>query len=110
MIVRTVLANGIRVVTEAMPEVRSASIGFWNGVGSRDEPAELAGSSHFLEHLLFKGTPRHSALDIAETFDAIGGGAHALSTEGYTCRPRRGLGKDPATCTGYLADTVRHPP
>src|SRR5205823_926720 len=66
VIVRTVLANGVRVVTEAMPEVRSASIGFWIGAGSRDEPAELAGSSHFLEHLLFKGTDRHSALVIAE--------------------------------------------
>src|SRR5437868_13861447 len=103
MIVRTVLPNGVRVVTEAMPEVRSASLGFWIGVGSRDEPAELAGSSHFLEHLLFKGTPRHSALDIAETFDAIGGGAHAFSPQVYPCVPGRVLDQQPAPCPRHLS-------
>ena len=56
----TTLDNGVRVVTEHMPEARSVSIGFWAGVGSRDESDELAGASHFLEHLLFKGTDRRT--------------------------------------------------
>ena len=109
MIVRTVLANGVRVVTEAMPEVRSASIGFWIGAGSRDEPAELAGSSHFLEHLLFKGTDRHSALDIAEVFDAIGGESNAFSSKEYTCVHGRVLDADLEMATDYLGDMVAGP-
>jgi len=109
MIVRTVLANGVRVVTEAMPEVRSASIGFWIGAGSRDEPAELAGSSHFLEHLLFKGTDRHSALDIAEVFDAIGGESNAFSSKEYTCVHGRVLDRDLEMATDYLGDMVAEP-
>ena len=109
MIVCSVLESGVRVVTEAMPEVRSASLGLWVGVGSRDEPADLAGSSHFLEHLLFKGTPRHSALDIAETFDAIGGEANAFSTKEYTCVHGRVLDKDLAMCADYLSDMVCNP-
>jgi len=109
VIVRTVLANGVRVVTEAMPEVRSASIGFWIGAGSRDEPAELAGSSHFLEHLLFKGTDRHSALDIAEVFDAIGGESNAFSSKEYTCVHGRVLDRDLEMATDYLGDMVAGP-
>ncbi|MEA2532692.1 MAG: hypothetical protein QOJ93_503, partial [Actinomycetota bacterium] len=109
MIVRTVLPNGVRVVTEAMPEVRSASIGFWIGAGSRDEPAELAGSTHFLEHLLFKGTERHSALDIAEVFDAIGGESNAFSTKEYTCVHGRVLDRDLEMATDYLGDMVAEP-
>jgi predicted Zn-dependent peptidase len=70
---RTVLPGGLRVVTEAMPGVRSATIGVWVGVGSRDESPALAGASHFLEHLLFKGTPRRTAMDISVELDAVGG-------------------------------------
>jgi len=109
VIVRSVLPNGVRVVTEAMPEVRSASIGFWIGAGSRDEPAELAGSSHFLEHLLFKGTARHTALDIAEAFDAIGGESNAFSTKEYTCVHGRVLDRDLEMATEYLSDMVGNP-
>ena len=75
----TTLDNGVRVVTERMPEARSVSIGFWVGVGSRDEPDELAGASHFLEHLLFKGTDRRSAREIAVAVDAVGGEMNAFT-------------------------------
>jgi predicted Zn-dependent peptidase len=80
----TRLSNGIRVVTELMPEARSVTLGAWVGVGGRDEPDELAGSSHFLEHLLFKGTPQRSARAIAEAVDAVGGEMNAFTTREHT--------------------------
>jgi len=80
----TILDCGITVVSEAMPEVRSVTAGFWVGTGSRDEPANLAGASHFLEHLLFKGTPSRSARSIAEAVDAVGGDMNAFTTKEYT--------------------------
>ena len=70
---RTVLKGGLRVVTEHMPGVRSAAVGVYVQVGSRDEAAQLNGASHFLEHLLFKGTPTRSAMDISAAFDAPAG-------------------------------------
>ena len=109
MIKRSVAPNGVRVLTESMPEAVSASLGFWIGVGSRDEPDALAGSSHFLEHLLFKGTERHSALEIAEVFDAIGGETNAFSTKEYTCVHGRVLAGDLELCCDYLADMVCRP-
>ncbi|HEY5860912.1 MAG TPA: insulinase family protein, partial [Actinomycetota bacterium] len=72
-IARTEFGSGLRVVTERMPSVRSVSLGFWVLAGSRDEAPKISGSSHFLEHLLFKGTEHRTALDIAENFDAVGG-------------------------------------
>jgi predicted Zn-dependent peptidase len=80
----TRLSNGVRVVTELMPEARSVSLGAWVGVGGRDEPAELAGASHFLEHLLFKGTPQRSAREIAEAVDVVGGEMNAFTTREHT--------------------------
>jgi predicted Zn-dependent peptidase len=80
----TRLSNGIRVVTELMPEARSVTLGAWVGVGGRDEPAELAGASHFLEHLLFKGTPQRSARAIAEAVDVVGGEMNAFTTREHT--------------------------
>jgi predicted Zn-dependent peptidase len=74
------MSNGIRVVTERMPDARSVALGAWVTVGARDEPVELAGASHFLEHLLFKGTPQRSARDIAEAFDAVGGEVNAFTS------------------------------
>lgn len=82
---RTECTNGIRVLTESMPHLRSVTSGFWIGVGSRDEPQELSGISHFIEHLLFKGTARRSARRIAEEFDAMGGELNAFSAKEYTC-------------------------
>jgi predicted Zn-dependent peptidase len=80
----TRLANGIRLVTERMPEARSVSLGVWVGVGGRDEPADLAGASHFLEHLLFKGTSTRSARQIAEDVDAVGGEMNAFTNREHT--------------------------
>ena len=80
----TRVPNGIRVVTERTPGARSLAIGFWVAVGSRDEPAELAGASHFLEHLLFKGTATRSARDIAVAVDAVGGEMNAYTAREHT--------------------------
>ncbi|HVX18671.1 MAG TPA: pitrilysin family protein [Acidimicrobiales bacterium] len=80
----TSLPNGLRVVTEAMPEARSVTLGVWVGVGARDESAELHGASHFLEHLLFKGTPRRSARELAQAVDAVGGEMNAFTAKEHT--------------------------
>ena len=80
----TRLPNGVRLVTERMPEARSVSLGVWVGVGGRDEPGELAGASHFLEHLLFKGTTTRSARQIAEEVDAVGGEMNAFTNREHT--------------------------
>jgi len=81
---RTRLDAGARVVTEAMPALRSVAVGFWVGTGSRDEPDELAGASHFLEHLLFKGTDSRSAVEIAEAVESVGGDMNAFTTQELT--------------------------
>jgi predicted Zn-dependent peptidase len=81
---RLQLPSGVRVVTEAMPAVRSVSIGCWVAVGARDEPAELAGASHFLEHLLFKGTDSRPARQLAQEVDALGGEMNAFTSKEYT--------------------------
>jgi predicted Zn-dependent peptidase len=78
------LACGLRLVTEAMPDVRSVTTGFWVGTGSRDERPGQVGASHFLEHLLFKGTPTRTARAIAEAVDAVGGDMNAFTTKEYT--------------------------
>ncbi len=82
---KTILPNGVRVVTEAMPNVRSVTTGIWVDVGSRDEAAEESGISHLLEHMFFKGTQRRSALDIAKELDAIGGMSNAFTCKEQTC-------------------------
>ena len=84
MIETTRLDNGLTVVTERIPWVRSVSAGFWVGTGSRDEGARLFGASHFLEHLLFKGTATRTARRIAEDVDAVGGDMNAFTTKEYT--------------------------
>jgi predicted Zn-dependent peptidase len=78
------LPCGLRLVTEAMSDVRSVTVGFWVGTGSRDEEAGEVGASHFLEHLLFKGTPTRTARAIAEDVDAVGGDMNAFTTKEYT--------------------------
>lgn len=82
---RSVLPSGLRVVTEQLPGSRSAAVGMWVAVGSRDEPAAMAGAAHYLEHLLFKGTARRSAAAIAEEIDAVGGELNAFTTKEHTC-------------------------
>ena len=81
---RSDLPSGVRLVTERMPEARSVSLGMWFGVGSRDEPAAIAGASHFLEHLLFKGTSERSARSIALAIDAVGGEMNAYTSREHT--------------------------
>jgi predicted Zn-dependent peptidase len=81
---RTRLDSGLRVVTERLPGLRSAAVGFWIGTGSRDEPDALAGTSHFLEHLLFKGTAKRQAAEIAEAVESCGGDMNAFTGQEVT--------------------------
>src|SRR3954467_4924671 len=81
----TTLSNGVRVITEAMPHVRSVSVGIWVGSGSRRETPEQNGVSHFIEHMLFKGTATRSAEDIARSVDSIGGNLDAFTAKEMTC-------------------------
>jgi predicted Zn-dependent peptidase len=103
---RTVLPGGLRVVTETMPTVRSVAFGIWVGVGSRDEAPGLAGSSHFLEHLLFKGTKRRNALEIAAVMDAVGGEMNAFTAKEYTCYYARVLDSDLPLAVDVVSDMV----
>lgn len=103
---RTVLEGGLRVVTEAMPGVRTATLGIWVGVGSRDETPTLSGASHFLEHLLFKGTRTRSALEISAALDAVGGEMNAFTGKEYTCYHARVLDDDLPLAIDVLADMV----
>jgi len=103
---KTAYDSGLRVVTEVMPEARSVALGFWVAAGSRDEAPRIAGSSHFLEHLLFKGTSSRSARDIAEAFDAIGGDLNAFSAKEYTCYYARILEPDLPMAIEFLSDML----
>lgn len=103
---RTVLPSGLRIVTETVPGVRSAAIGVFVGVGSRDESASLHGASHFLEHLLFKGTPERSAMDISVSLDAVGGEFNAYTAKEYTCYHARVLDDDLPVAIDVLGDMV----
>lgn len=105
---RTTLDSGATVVTERMREVRSVTAGFWFDVGARDEPDALAGTSHFLEHLLFKGTPLRSAKEIANSFDAVGGDVNAFTGKEYTCYYARVLDDDLPMALDVLSDMVRN--
>ncbi|WP_433791733.1 M16 family metallopeptidase [Actinoplanes sp. CA-252034] len=103
---KTVLPSGLRVITEAIPTTRSASLGIWVGIGSRDETPSLHGASHFLEHLLFKGTHKRSALDISSEIEAVGGETNAFTTKEYTCYYARVLDADLPLAVDVLVDAV----
>jgi predicted Zn-dependent peptidase len=103
---RTMLPGGLRVISEAIPTVRSVSFGVWAGVGSRDETARLSGASHFLEHLLFKGTRTRSALEIATAMDAVGGEMNAFTGKEYTCYYARVLDDDLPLAVDLICDMV----
>ena len=103
---RTELPGGLRILTETMPGVLSATLGIWVGVGSRDETPELAGSSHFLEHLLFKGTAHRSALEIATAMDAVGGEMNAFTAKEHTCYYANVLASDLPLAVTLLSDLV----
>jgi predicted Zn-dependent peptidase len=104
---RTEFSSGLRVVTERMPSARSVSLGFWVLAGSRDEAPAISGSSHFLEHLLFKGTATRSARDIAEAFDAVGGDVNAFTAKEYTCYYARVLDRDLPMAVDHLCDMLQ---
>lgn len=103
---RSILPGGVRVITERMPSQRSVSIGFWIGVGSRDEAPGMLGSTHFLEHLLFKGTANRTALDIANSFDRVGGESNALTAKEHTCYYARVLDEDLPMAINVIADMI----
>jgi predicted Zn-dependent peptidase len=104
----TELPNGLTVATDFVPAARSVAMGVWVAVGSRDEPAELSGVSHFLEHLLFKGTETRTATDISRAVDRVGGDINAFTSKEYTayyCRMPRRHG---ATGVELLGDVLTH--
>ncbi len=105
---RTEFESGLRVVTERMPGVRSVALGFWVLAGSRDEPPRISGSSHFLEHLLFKGTRTRTARDIAEAFDAVGGDVNAFTAKEYTCFYSRVRDRDLPMAVEHLCDMLQN--
>jgi predicted Zn-dependent peptidase len=108
-VVTTALDCGITVVCEPMPDVRSVAVGFWVGTGSRDEDASVAGASHFLEHLLFKGTDTRSAREIAEMVDEVGGDINAFTTKEYTAFYVRVLSDALETGLDILSDIMWQP-
>ena len=105
----TRLKNGLKIITEEISGARSVSLGFWIRTGSRDEPAKKAGITHFLEHLIFKGTRSRSVRDIAETFDSIGGDLNAFSSKEYTCLYARVVDHHLDVAVDVLSDLFLHP-
>lgn len=103
------LSGGLRVVTQHDPTARSVAVGAWVGVGNRDEPPEIAGASHFLEHLLFKGSSTRSARDIAEGIDAVGGDLNAFTSKEYTAFHARVPAKDLDFGLDTLLDVLADP-
>jgi predicted Zn-dependent peptidase len=108
MFVKTVLDNGIRVVSHEMPEHRSVSLGIWVENGSRHESAAQNGISHFIEHLLFKGTERRSAAQIAEEMDAVGGVLNAFTSKEHTCYYAKVLDENLPLAVDLLTDIFLH--
>jgi predicted Zn-dependent peptidase len=101
-----VLQNGLRVITESMPGMRSAAFGVWVGVGSRDETPALSGASHFLEHLLFKGTRQRTGLEISAAMDAVGGELNAFTSKEHTCYYAHVLAEDLPLAADLVCDVV----
>jgi len=106
LVKRTVLPSGLRIITEQMPSVRSAAIGIWVNVGSRDEVASQTGSAHYLEHLLFKGTKNRTALEISSTIDAVGGEMNAFTSKEVTCFYTRVLDTSVPKAIEVLVDMI----
>jgi predicted Zn-dependent peptidase len=103
---RTTLPGGLRVITEQVPGVRSVAFGVWVNVGSRDETGTQMGSAHYLEHLLFKGTHKRSALEISASIEAVGGDLNAFTTKEYTCYYARVLDADLPLAIDVVCDVV----
>ncbi len=105
----TTLSNGIRVITEAMPHMRSVSVGFWIGTGSRHETTQQNGISHFIEHMLFKGTTTRTAEDIARSVDSVGGNLDAFTSKELVCYNTKVLDEHLPRAFDVLADLVLNP-
>ncbi|MEV6871978.1 pitrilysin family protein [Amycolatopsis sp. NPDC051128] len=103
---RSVLPGGLRVITEHVPASRSATVGLWVGIGSRDEPVAVAGAAHYLEHLLFKGTKNRDATQIAEEIDAVGGEFNAFTAKEHTCYYAQVLDADLPLAIDLVTDVV----
>ena len=106
---KSVLPNGIRIVTERMPHVRSAAVGVWVETGSRHEPPERGGMSHLIEHLVFKGTANRTAEAIARAMDSVGGQMDAFTTKEYTCFYVQVLDEHLPLAVDLLTDILLHP-
>lgn len=104
----TTLANGVRVVSETVTHVQSASVGLWVGVGSRDEEEPQRGISHFIEHMLFKGTRRRNAREIADAIESRGGHLNAFTGKESTCYESRVLAEDVPLALDILTDMFRN--
>lgn len=103
---RSVHSSGLRIVTEEVPSVRSAAVGIWVNVGSRDEAPATAGASHFLEHLLFKGTQRRTALEISSSIESVGGEMNAFTSKEYTCFYARVIDTDLPMAIDVVSDLI----
>ena len=108
MFTKTVLDNGIRILSEEMPNARSVSLGIWVENGSRHEPRHQNGISHFIEHLLFKGTDRRSAAQIAEEMDSVGGVLNAFTAKEHTCYYAKVLDENLPVAIDLLTDIFLH--
>src|SRR5712672_3966546 len=105
----TTLENGVRVITEVMPHVRSVSVGVWVGTGSRRESPEQNGITHFIEHMVFKGTTNRSAEQIARSVDSIGGGLDAFTSKELVSYNVKVLDEHLPQAFGIVSDLVRNP-
>jgi predicted Zn-dependent peptidase len=101
---KTILENGIRIISKKFPYFRSVSMGVWVNAGARDETPAENGLSHFIEHMIFKGTQRRSAYQIAKEFDAIGGQSNAFTTMENTCYYAKVMDTHLDTMTDILLD------
>ena len=106
---KTVLPNGVRIVTEEIPHVRSLSLGYWIETGSRDEFPENNGISHFIEHMVFKGTKKRNVKEIAQSIESVGGYLNAFTSKEHTCYYARVLDEHLELATDVLSDMVFQP-
>ena len=106
---KTILPNGIKILTETIPYVNSFSLGFWFNVGSRDEIPENNGITHFIEHMLFKGTKNRSAKRIADDIESYGGYLNAFTSKEHTCYYGRGLSNHLEKTFDVLSDMIQNP-
>lgn len=108
-VTKTTLPNGLRIVTERIDSVKSISVGIWVKTGSRNEKNELAGVTHFLEHMLFKGTKKRTAFEIAQSMESVGGYLNAFTSSEYTCYYARCVDEQLSRALDVLSDMVLNP-